>query len=72
MKRYVVDRIEGEAAVCEAEGQTTVEIALRDLPKGVREGDFLVFDGKGYTIDKAGTEAQRRKVERLMDELFVD
>ncbi|KYC62718.1 DUF3006 domain-containing protein [Heyndrickxia coagulans] len=41
---YIVDRIEGEFAVCEKEDRTTVDIRLSELPSAVKAGDVLVVE----------------------------
>lgn len=54
----IVDRIEGEYAVCEtANGIKNILLAL--LPEGVRGGDVLVQTENGYRIDREQTEKRR-------------
>lgn len=54
----IVDRIEGEYAVCEtANGIQSIPIAL--LPDGVRGGVVLVQTESGYRIDQEQTEKRR-------------
>ena len=55
----IVDRIEGDLAICEDETRALRPIPLSQLPKGVREGDCLRPEGDGYAIDKE--EAARRR-----------
>jgi hypothetical protein len=41
---YVVDRTEGKVAIVVADEGNTLEVPLRDLPKGTREGTVLRID----------------------------
>ena len=55
----IVDRIEGETALCEQADRTMLSIPLAQLPEGVREGDCLICRDGAYTIDTE--EAARRR-----------
>lgn len=59
-KEIVVDRIEGEFAVCEMPDESEKEIPLSSLPDGVKEGSVLNFVNDSYVINKE-TEKERRK-----------
>ncbi|MDD6034499.1 MAG: DUF3006 domain-containing protein [Oscillospiraceae bacterium] len=65
----IVDRIEGETAVCEDGGSRT-ELSLSQLPAGVREGDVLVFGPEGWQIDRQATDARRAAMIRRSRRLF--
>ena len=66
----VVDRFEGDYAVCEKEDRTMTNIERRRLPKGVREGDVLVVEGDTVRVDQNGTSRRQREVKKLMDDLW--
>ncbi len=69
MKQYIIDRFEGEYAVCEHDGEM-VDIAKVFLPKNAKAGDVIAErDGK-YMIDQKQTDERRKRVIRLQDELF--
>lgn len=69
MKQYIIDRFEGEYAVCEHDGEM-VDIAKVFLPKNAKAGDVIAeCDGK-YMIDQKQTDERRKRVIRLQDELF--
>ena len=72
MKRYIVDRIEGAYAVCERNDLRMIDIALEDLPEGLKEGDCLVFDGSMYYVDVRCTEERRRTIQEKIDAAFID
>lgn len=40
----IVDRIEGAFAVCEMDDKSMQNIALSELPVGVKEGDVLAVE----------------------------
>lgn len=70
MKRYIVDRIEGSFAVCEAEDKTMLNVPLADLPEGAAEGDCLVKDGEAWTQDPARKSARKARIDSLAARLF--
>lgn len=65
----IVDRIEGDRAVCEAERGYSV-IPLSDCEAGVKEGDVLFEVPGGYRIDPEETGRRRKENARLSEELF--
>jgi len=65
-----IDRFEGEFAVCESADGTSMNIEKSKLPKGAKAGDVLDIDGNKITIDIAETDARKKKVAALVDELF--
>jgi hypothetical protein len=65
-----IDRFEGEFAVCESADGTSMNIVKSKLPKGAKVGDVLDIDGVNITIDIAGTDARKKKVSALVDDLF--
>ena len=65
-----IDRIEGDLAVCEKENGSFVNVPLKSLPSGAREGSVLVRDGSSWRLD-AAREAQRRgHIAKKMNSLF--
>lgn len=47
----IVDRFEGDYAVVEFVGRSTVDIHKRDLPAGVKEGDAIRCTDGAYIFD---------------------
>lgn len=47
-----------------------MNIEKAKLPKGAKAGDVLNINGDEITIDKSATEARKKKVAALQDELF--
>ncbi|GAW94350.1 DUF3006 domain-containing protein [Calderihabitans maritimus] len=62
----VIDRFEGDMAVIEYNGKT-FDLPRSLLPEEAKEGDVLKIS---IEIDKEETEKRRKKIEKLMDELF--
>lgn len=65
--RYIIDRFEGEFAVCELEDMSIVNIPKDALPPEAHEGDSILV-----TIDSVETEGRKEKIKKLMDDLFLD
>ncbi len=65
-----IDRFEGKFAVCESEDGTSMNIEKAKLPKGAKAGDVLNIDGDEITLDHAETEARKKKVAGLVNDLF--
>lgn len=68
----IVDRFEGSFAVCEQEDGSMVDVDMKLLPEGTREGDVLKFDDGIYTVDAAATADRAQRIRSLMDELWRD
>lgn len=65
--KWIIDRIEGDTAVCETENGGFADIKLESLPTGAKEGDVLIL-----CIDKAKTEKRKEDLNRKMNSLFKD
>ena len=61
--KFIIDRFEGEFAVCEADNQTF------NLPKAIfenaKEGDVYLIEK-----DEGETSASRKRIERKLKDLF--
>jgi hypothetical protein len=67
--KVIVDRFEGDYAVCEREDRTTVNVERKKLPKGVREGDVLTVEGDTVSVDRRETDRRNQEIKKLMDHL---
>lgn len=66
--KLIIDRFEGNLAVCENENLETIN--LLEYPDDAKEGDCLVLiDGK-YVIDNDSTEKRRENAQNLLKSLF--
>lgn len=67
--KLIVDRFEGDFAVCEREDGTMVDIEKYKLPEGVKEGHVLIVGENNIIIDEKATEDRREKIRKLMEKL---
>lgn len=70
--KVIVDRFEGQYAVCEDEDLNMINIEIDKLPQGVKEGDVLIIEGDNIKVDKEETEIRRERIRRLMEDLWED
>ncbi|MEE1421666.1 MAG: DUF3006 domain-containing protein [Eggerthellaceae bacterium] len=66
----IVDRIEGAFAVCEMDDKSMQNIALSELPAGIKEGDVLAVDNGTYVIDAKQTKERSERIAQKMNRLF--
>lgn len=64
----IIDRIEGNWAVIEFEGET-FNIPINLLPQNAKEGDVINII---ISVDSKATSERRYNMDKLMDELFED
>ncbi len=72
MKKFIVDRLEGDKAVLECENGTTAVFERSALPKSIKEGDVLRFDNGSCYLNAEETERRRQKIQKLMSSLFEE
>lgn len=72
IEEYIIDRFEGEVAVCESPDGTMMEFALADLPDDVREGDVVGLDATGLRLLDKETQRRKTRIEKKIDDLFID
>lgn len=63
----IIERFEGDFAVVEYEEGLVFGIPRCLLPPGAKEGAVLTMV---IAVDEPATEARKRNIEKLMDELF--
>ncbi len=68
-KMIIIDRIEGEYAVVEIDGEMQ-EIELAILPKGVAEGDVLKVADAGYELDNQAKKQRQAALFAKQRNLF--
>ena len=69
--KVVIDRFEGDFAVCEKDDRSILNINRRDVPIDAKEGDVLNIDGDIINIDNDET-AKRKEMARLLAENIWD
>lgn len=68
--RLIIDRIEGNIAVCENEQKEMINIPLPDLPKNCKEGTIIEgIEGK-FIINAEEQEKRQAMIKEKMDRLF--
>lgn len=68
--KLIVDRFEGNYAVCEKEDGTITNLGKDRLPKGVKEGDVLILEGESIVIDNNATLERKKYIEELMEDMW--
>jgi hypothetical protein len=68
--KVIIDRFEGDFAVCEKHDRTMVTIRRDKLPTGAKEGDVLIIEGDSIRIDVTETEKRKKRADDLMKGLW--
>ena len=68
--RYIVDRFEGNIAVCEDENKNFINIPKYKLPLETKEGDCLVEKYGFFKIDVEETVSRKDRIKKKMENLF--
>ncbi|HEY8891738.1 MAG TPA: DUF3006 domain-containing protein [Clostridium sp.] len=66
----IIDRFEGNYAVCEKEDRVSIDIERSKLPNEAKEGDILCIDNGNITIDLEKTKKRRIDIEKLTEDLW--
>jgi hypothetical protein len=69
--KVIIDRFEGEYAVCEKEDREMMDIKRDCLPKEAKEGDVLHIEGDKIIIDVMETEKRKKEIEELTKDLWA-
>ena len=71
MNKFIIDRFEGNYAVCEAEDKSYVSIPKYKLPLDCKEGECLMQDADGmYRKNIEAKTAKEKKIRDKMNRLF--
>ena len=69
--KFVIDRFEGEYAVCEnIETQEMVDIPIELIPEVAQEGSVLTEENGVFELDLNGEEQRRQRIEEKMKGLW--
>lgn len=68
--KLIVDRIEGNFAVCETEMRNMVDLSLDILPHNIKEGNVLDIEGHNIKLDKQAEYTIKKVAQGLLDDLF--
>ena len=68
--KVIIDRFEGDFAVCEKADRTMLNVKRAQVPPDAKEGDTLIIEGDTINIDAAETTRRKNIVSKLFSELF--
>ncbi len=68
--KVIIDRFEGNFAVCEKEDLEMIDIEIKNLPALAKEGDVLIIENGDIKIDTLETKIRKKRIETLIDELW--
>lgn len=68
--RVIIDRFEGDFALCEKENRKFINIERKRIPAEAQEGDVLIIEGDEISLDIEESELRRRKIEKLGEDLW--
>lgn len=66
--KAIIDRFEGNFAVCEKENKTMIDIPKEILPEEAKEGDVLNIN---ISIDTEETENRKKFIEELTKDIWA-
>lgn len=66
--QVIIDRFEGNFAVCEKENKTMVDIPKEILPDEAKEGDVLTIS---ISINSKETEKRKKIIEDLTKDIWA-
>lgn len=68
--KLIIDRFEGDYAVCEKEDRTMVDVEKCRIPPEAKEGDVLKVVEDKFLIDEAETIKRKKHIEELAKDLW--
>lgn len=69
-EKYIIDRFEGETAVCETENEEMIDIDRVLLPENAREGMVISLDNGEYIADRQETKSRQERIQNLLKRLM--
>lgn len=70
--RLIIDRFEGDTAVCETEDLSHIYIQRGLLPEGAREGDVIEQVNGQYKKDIKTTDERRSRISEKLKHLIEE
>jgi len=68
--KVIIDRFEGDFAVCEKEDRKMIDIERDKVPSTAKEGDVLDITNDKITIDLEETKKRKKEIEELTKDLW--
>lgn len=66
---WIIDRMEGQVAVCETEEGSKISIPKADLPPEAKEGDVIREEKGSYVVDEAATLHRQTVMKERLEKL---
>lgn len=66
--KVIIDRFEGDFAVCEKENKIMVDIPKEIVPEEAKEGDVLIIS---ISVDAEETEKRKKIIEELTKDIWA-
>ena len=70
--RLIIDRFEGDIAVCETNDGGHVDIARALLPHDIQEGEVIEENDGIYVALPSETEARRQRIRKMLKSLMPE
>jgi len=68
--KVIIDRFEGNFAVCEKEDRSMIDIDKSRIPVGAKEGDILYMEDNKISIDNKVTSNRKKHIEEITKDLW--
>jgi len=68
--KFVIDRFEGEFAVCEREDGTMINIPKDQIPEHACEGDVLSVKKHKIVMNEEETRKRKEEIEELTKDMW--
>jgi len=68
--KAIIDRFEGDFAICELEDKSMINIEKDKLPNNAKEGSVLNVQGNNITFDETETKERNERIKKLMNSLW--
>lgn len=71
IEEFTIDRFEGNIAVCEnRETKEMINVNIKDLPEGVKEGTILTYKEGRFFLNKDKEQEVSQRIKEKMDNLW--
>ncbi len=67
---FIIDRIEGDFAVVEAEDEKMVNILKDNIVGNFKEGDVLEREGDFFKVNSELTKKRKEEIERMTKDMW--
>ncbi len=68
--KLIIDRFEGNFAVCEKNDKTIINIDRAKIPSEAKEGDIIVLIENKILIDKTLSEERKEYIKKITKDLW--